>query len=352
MANLASINNFRPSLQVLSIIGDLAEFKGAWSSLSNISPERLTRLRHVATIESIGSSTRIEGSSLSDEQVERLLTGLNVQSFVTRDEEEVAGYAEAMELIFESWSSIPISENHIKQMHGILLKYSQKDARHRGKYKTVSNHVEAFDEDGKSLGVIFKTVSPFETPFRMTELVEWTNLSLEEGQLHPLIIVAVFVVAFLSIHAFQDGNGRLSRILTTLLLLKTGYGYAQYSSLESVIEASREHYYLALRKTQQTLDNPEPDWESWILYFLRSMQAQKNKLQQKLETNRILEGDLPALSVRILDLIKDQGKMQISALELLTQENRSTLKLRVNELLAKGKIVRHGRGRATWYSLP
>jgi Fic family protein len=351
MANLASINNFRPSLQVLSIIGDLAEFKGAWSSLSNISPERLTRLRHVATIESIGSSTRIEGSSLSDEQVERLLTGLNVQSFVTRDEEEVAGYAEAMELIFESWSSIPISENHIKQMHGILLKYSQKDARHRGKYKTVSNHVEAFDEDGKSLGVIFKTVSPFETPFRMTELVEWTNLSLEEGQLHPLIVVAVFVVAFLSIHAFQDGNGRLSRILTTLLLLKTGYA-TQYSSLESVIEASREHYYLALRKTQQTLDNPEPDWESWILYFLRSMQTQKNKLQQKLETNRILEGDLPALSVRILELIKEQGKMQISAMELLTQENRSTLKLRVNELLAKGKIVRHGRGRATWYSLP
>ncbi len=237
-------------------------------------------------------------------------------------------------------------------MHGILLKHSQKDARHRGKYKTVSNHVEAFDEDGKSLGVIFKTVSPFETPFRMTELVEWTNLSLEEGQLHPLIIVAVFVVAFLSIHAFQDGNGRLSRILTTLLLLKTGYGYAQYSSLESVIEASREHYYLALRKTQQTLDNPEPDWESWILYFLRSMQTQKNKLQQKLETNRILEGDLPALSVRILELIKEQGKMQISAMELLTQENRSTLKLRVNELLAKGKIVRHGRGRATWYSLP
>lgn len=336
---------------MLSIVSDLAEFKGAWRSLSNIPPDRLARLKKVATMESIGSSTRIEGSSLSDEQVEKLLCGLD-RSFVSRDEEEVAGYADAIEIVFESWAIVPISENHIKQMHSILLKHSEKDARHRGKYKTVANNVEAFDENGNSIGVIFKTVSPFDTPFRMTELIEWTNLAFEEGHLHPLIIVAVFVVVFLSIHAFQDGNGRLSRILTTLLLLKSGYSYAQYSSLESVIEASREHYYLSLRKTQQTLDNQLPDWESWIMYFLRSMQLQKNRLQQKLEKSKLIESDLPTLSVKIIELIVEHGSIKTSALEVLTQENRSTLKLRLNELISKGKIARHGRGRATWYTLP
>ena len=205
--------------ELLALIAEIDEFKGAWRALGVLAPERLRALRHVATIESIGSSTRIEGSRLTDREVEHLLANLDIKTFETRDEQEVAGYAEVMETIFQAWPDLPITENHIKQMHRDLLRHSAKDERHRGAYKTLSNSVAAFDADGRQIGIVFETASPFDTPRRMTELVAWLNEARALGRLHPLLIVAVFVVAFLEIHPFQDGNGRLSRALTTLLLL-------------------------------------------------------------------------------------------------------------------------------------
>lgn len=176
-------------------------------------------MRQLATIESIGSSTRIEGSNLTDREVEKLLSKLEIKKFDSRDEQEVAGCAETMEMIFHAFDDIHLNENHLKQLHRDLLRYSQKDERHRGEYKKLSNNVVAFDADGKMVGVVFETASPFDTPRRMTELVEWLKEARELRRLHPLLIVAVFTVTFLEIHPFQDGNGRLSRILTTLLLL-------------------------------------------------------------------------------------------------------------------------------------
>lgn len=343
---------YRPSMEVIRLIGELDEMKGAWRSLADISPERLAKLKRIATIESIGSSTRIEGASLSDQQVEELLSGLHTQSFRSRDEQEVAGYAELMDVIFDNWQSIPFTENHIKQLHGTLLKHSDKDDRHRGNYKTVPNHVEAFDAHGKSLGIVFKTASPFDTPFKMTELIAWTSESLSRKEIHPLLILAAFSVVFLAIHPFQDGNGRLSRALTTLLLLKTGYMYVPYSSLESVIEANKEKYYLALRRTQGTLEKNEPDWEPWVAFFFQAMQKQKAHLEVKLERERILQGELPALAIRILELLRQHGSMQSSDIEKITQESRSTIRLRLNELVDKGHVRRHGKSRATWYTLP
>lgn len=345
------LKTYSPSMEVVRLIGELDEFKGAWRSLSNISPERLARMKKIATIESIGSSTRIEGASLSDQQIAALLSELNTQSFRSRDEEEVAGYAEAMDVIFENWRNIPLTENHIKQLHGTLLKYSRKDDRHRGKYKTVTNHVEAFNQYGQSLGIVFKTASPFDTPFRMTELVDWTQEASNQQKLHPLFIVATFKVVFLAIHPFQDGNGRLSRILTTLILLKTGYAYVPYSSLESVIEDNKEKYYLALRRTQGSLETDEPDWESWILFFLQAMQKQKSKLEARLERERIFEGQLPALSIRIMELVREKGSIQSSGIEQITKESRSTIRLRLNELVATGHLNRYGQSRATWYTI-
>lgn len=234
--------------EILKLISEIDEFKGAWRALGTLAPERLLALRRVATIESVGSSTRIEGSKLSDREIEALLTNLEIKQFDTRDEQEVAGYAEVMETVFQSWNEIPLTENHIKQLHRDLLVHSQKDERHRGQYKTASNSVAAFDENGKQVGIVFETATPFDTPALMQELVEWVNKTRNEKDLHPLLGVAVFVVVFLEIHPFQDGNGRLSRALTTLLLLQAGYVYVPYSSLESVIEQSKEAYYLALQK--------------------------------------------------------------------------------------------------------
>src|SRR5579859_5275524 len=264
--------------EVLSLIAEIDEFKGAWRAIGRIAPERLSGLRRVATIESIGSSTRIEGARLSDREVEALLANIRIGSFTTRDEQEVAGYAEVMETIFGAYDAIPLTENHIRHLHRDLLVHSTKDERHRGSYKALPNHVEAFDENGKSLGVVFETATPFDTPRRMAELVEWVAGKEKDRSLHPLLVVAVFVVVFLEIHPFQDGNGRLSRILTTLLLLQAGYAYVPYSSLESVIEENKEVYYLALRQTQGTIRSQTPDWQTWIGYFLRALEQQKRRL--------------------------------------------------------------------------
>src|ERR1700744_782901 len=125
--------------ELLALISEIDEFKGAWRALGTLAPERLRALRHIATIESIGSSTRIEGSKLTDREVERLLADLEIKKFESRDEQEVAGYAEVMETVFSAWQHIPINENHIKQLHRDLLRYSEKDDRHRGEYKKMPN---------------------------------------------------------------------------------------------------------------------------------------------------------------------------------------------------------------------
>ena len=177
--------NLKITPEILGFIAELDEFKGAWRALGTLAPERLSALRRVATIESIGSSTRIEGSKLSDREVEKLLANLEIKSFHTRDEQEVAGYAETMELIFQSWDEITLTENHVKQLHRDLLKYSEKDAHHRGEYKTQPNSVAAFDETGKQIAIVFETAAPFDTPRLMTEVVGWAREELESRQLLP-----------------------------------------------------------------------------------------------------------------------------------------------------------------------
>lgn len=337
--------------EILKLIAEIDEFKGAWTAIGRISPDRLTALRRVATIESIGSSTRIEGAKLSDKEVEQLLAGLEVKEFASRDEQEVAGYAETMETIFAHWPDIPLTENHIKQLHRDLLQYSTKDERHRGAYKTHTNHVEAFGPDGESRGVVFETATPFDTPRLMTELVAWTQDNLEAGELHPLISVALFIVVFLEIHPFQDGNGRLSRISTTLLLLRAGYEYVPYSSLESVIERSKDAYYLGLRQTQGTIRTDTPDWQPWLSFFLRSLQQQKARLGKKIEHERLILGDLPELSVQILELCRERGRVTVADAAKVTGANRNTIKDHLKALTKAGHIEQRGAGRGAWYGL-
>ncbi len=336
---------------MLAIISEIDEFKGVWRALGKIAPERLSQLRKVATIESVGSSTRIEGSKLSDREVEVLLSRIETKSFTSRDEEEVAGYAAVMEIIFNSYETIPLTENYLKQLHSILLQYSSKDQRHRGDYKKLSNSVEAFDADGKSVGVVFETTTPFDTPREMQEIYEFVNKAIAEKALHPLIIVAVFIVVFLAIHPFQDGNGRISRILTTLLLLKSGYAYVPYSSMESVIEQNKESYYLALRRTQKSLKSNDPDWSPWLLFFLQSLQKQKRRLEQKVENEKIMRASLPELSLKIIDLAQEHGQVSVANIVRVTEANRNTVKKRLRELVASGYLLRGGKGKGTWYSL-
>ena len=339
---------FKLTQTELKLIAEIDEFKGKWQALSSLAPEQLTALRKVATVESIASSTRIEGVALSDQTVEKLLSGLQITSLHSRDEEEVAGYAECIEQVFESYAHIPVDENHIKQLHQVLLKYSSKDTRHRGEYKKLNNHVEAFDQNGKSAGIVFKTATPFDTPQKMTELTEWLALEWKNRQTHPLLTIAVFIVHFLAIHPFQDGNGRLSRVLTTLLLLQAGYGYVLYSSLERIIEENKEQYYLKLRRTQQTIYSDNDTIMEWATFFLRSLRKQVSVLEKKIDQeNRLTQ--LPALSQTLLVAVRERGKLTVREAVQLTGANRNTIKRHLSQLVQRGTLQQEGIGKGTWY---
>lgn len=343
------------SLQItqefLNLISRIEEFKGIWRTLGVLAPDRLATLRRVATVESIGSSTRIEGSRLTDREVERLLGALEIREFASRDEQEVAGYAGVMELIFASWQDIAFTENHVRQLHRDLLVHSDKDAWHRGDYKTTSNSVAAFDAEGNQVGVVFETAAPYDTSRLMAELIGWVREELESRRIHPLLVIGIWVVVFLEIHPFQDGNGRLSRALTTLLLLKAGYAYVPYSSLESIIERNKEAYYLALRRTQGTIRTQAPDWQPWVGFFLRSLHEQTRVLGRKIEREKGVLAALPRHSLLIVEFVREQGRITMREAVRVTGANRNTLKVQLRTLVVWGLLNQHGEGRGVWYDL-
>ena len=340
---------FQPSNEILRLIASIDEFKGEWRVVESIEPERLTSLRRVATIESIGSSTRIEGAKLSDREVEALLGNLQTESFRSRDEEEVAGYAYVMETIHASWADISLTEGIVLQLHRDLLRYSSKDERHRGDWKTLPNHVVAVGPDGRQIGIVFETATPFDTPRLMGELFAWLAKEEHEPVLHPLLRIAIFNVVFLAIHPFQDGNGRLSRVLTNLMLLRSGYSFVSCSSLESVIEHNKEAYYLALRRTQTTLGTEDADWEPWILFFLRSMRTQVDRLRERIGTRAPNQTGLSPLAERLAAMLRERGALSVADAVEATGANRHTLKDKFGELVQAGVAELHGRGRGSHY---
>lgn len=346
--------DIHPTNEVLTLIATIDEFKGEWRSLGSLGPEILRSLRRIATIESAGSSTRIEGAKLSDGEVEKLIGSLGKESFQSRDEQEVAGYAYVMETIQTVWEDLRIAESILLQLHRDLLRYSDKDERHRGQWKALNNHVAAFDSDGKQIGIVFETASPFETPMLMEKLLGWHAKEEADPILHPLLRIAVFNVVFLAIHPFQDGNGRLSRVLTNLMLLRAGYAYASYTSLESVIEHNKEAYYLALRRTQTSFREAE-DWEPWVLFFLRALKSQTGRLRKRLAESptvvqsRDIPDELSPLAGQVLKLLEARGTLSVSDTAAALGANRHTVKDKFTELVDKGYAELQGKGRGAHY---
>lgn len=345
---------FHPALtpeqvaELTRLLGEIDEFKGHWRKLGEIRAERLASLRQVTTIESAGSSTRIEGAQLSDDEVARVLQGLTVDSFRERDEAEVRGYAELLQLIFDSYADIPLTENHIKQLHKILLAHVVKDERHRGEYKKLDNHVEAHHADGR-VEVVFRTASPFDTPRLMAELVDTTNAVLSAETVHPLVAIARFIVVFLAIHPFQDGNGRLSRALTGLLMLRAGYEYVPYASVERIVEENKAAYYHALRMSQIAMQTRAETFGDWLLFFMRVLQSQKRTLAAKLEVERSVV-KLKDVQVRVLEFVEQHGRATspevASALALEPRATRYHLGL----LVERGLLEAHGERRGRFYT--
>lgn len=263
------------------------------------------------------------------------------------------GYAYVMDSIQTAWTDLRISESIVLQLHRDLLRYSDKDERHRGQWKSLDNHVAAFDAEGKQVGIVFETASPFETPMLMDQLLTW-HTKEENDPIHPLLRIAVFNVVFLAIHPFQDGNGRLSRVLTNLMLLRAGYAYASYASLESVIEHNKEAYYLALRRTQTSFQKGA-DWEPWILFFLRSLKSQTERLRERLPDSPAAgkalppPGDLSPLAGRLLVLLETSQTLSVGEAAKALGASRNTLKDKFAELTENGFAELHGKGRGAHY---
>jgi len=334
--------------QQLSIIDS---FKGAWKAIEAQQNKYLKELRKIATIESIGSSTRIEGATLTDEEVEKLLRSVKITRMQSRDEQEVVVYYEALETILENYADLDLEERYIHQLHGILLKYSDKDQRHKGKYKNLSNQVVAKYPDGTQR-TIFRTTEPHLTQAEMQSLISWTNERLSKQDIHPLMLTASFVYEFLSIHPYQDGNGRLSRLLTTLLLMKQDYKFIRYVSFENVIEIWKEGYYRALMEGQKNRYKKNERIDRWVVFFLDCMIELTRRLDVRYELYSKLKTALNERQQRVLEYIKEHKTVQVGELELqLKVYSRNTLKKDLALLVKEGLILKTGDGRGTRYHL-
>lgn len=340
---------FSTTQKIITKIGFIDSFKGKWLAIELQENRYLRELRRVATIQSIGSSTRIEGATLTNEEVETLISNLKISKLESRDEQEVFGYYEVLEIILDNFDNIELTEGNIFNLHNLLLKYSSKDQSHRGNYKQLSNKVVA-TYPGGSQRIIFNTTEPFLVKKEMEDLLVWVNRGLAEGNIHPLILIGTFIYEFLSIHPFQDGNGRLSRLLTTLLLIRQQYDFVQYISFENEIEHRKKEYYQALMEAQQKRNTEEEIIDTWILFFLDCLESLIVKLEAKYEKYRKKGPYLNERQKKILALIKENEPLKMGDLTaFLESESRNTIKKDLLYLIKEGVINKLGQGKGTLY---
>lgn len=341
--------DFATNQKIINLISKIDAYKGKWNIIEKQENIYLKELRKIATIESIGSSTRIEGAMLSDNEIKELLNKVRIVELKTRDEQEVIGYYETLELIYENFSEIKLTENYIKQLHQNLLKYSSKDERHRGKYKLLSNKVVANYPNGKQK-VIFNTTEVHLVESEMNNLISWTNEQFEKGELHPLIIIANFIYEFLSIHPFQDGNGRLSRLLTTLLLLQNDYLFIKYVSFENLIEKSKKNYYQALMEGQKNRNKKNENISNWVLFFLNKLNELTLKLEEKYDVLKSKGGYLNERQKQIRNYIFKNQPLKLSDIAKgFKNISVNTIKKDLQYLKKERIITSIGKGKGTVY---
>lgn len=336
------------SATLVSKLARIDELKGQWAIGAQLSSQALGRLKRSVLITSTGASTRMEGALLSDNDIEKLLRGIDIQRFTDRDKQEVKGYYELLENVFNSWKGLRFNESMIKHFHKELLKYVEKDKLHRGDYKKRENKVHMIDEAGQSIGILFDTTSAFLVPKEMQELVSWTQDALAGNRFHPLLVIGNLLVEFLKIHPFQDGNGRLSRILTNLLLLQAGYLYMSYVSHEKLVEDNKPDYYLALRQSQKTLGSKKEDIETWLEFFL-SVILKQSQTAVGLLSKESIENILSKKQLVVWGYLKKVKEAGTGDIARETKVARGTVKQALEVLLRLKRIERIGLGRSTRY---
>ncbi len=335
---------------ILTLIASIDELKGRWTAGANLHPQILGRLKHSVLITSTGASTRIEGAKLSDSDVEDLMRGISMQKFKDRDIQEVKGYFELLKNVFDSWQSIKLNEGTIKHFHQEILKYVEKDTFHQGQYKVIENKVQMVDAKGNIVGTIFDTTPVYLTPIEMQELVEWTIDALKTKKYHSLLVIGNFVVEFLKIHPFRDGNGRLSRILTNLLMLQAGYLYVPYVSHEKLVEEKKQEYYVALRKTQITFKSEKSDLIPWLTFFFNIILDQSKQAVELLNADNV-EKTLSEKQLAVLEYLEKAKEAAPNEITEKTKVARPTVNQVLEKLINLKKIERIGMGRSTRYRI-
>lgn len=344
--------DFQTTQRLINIISRIDLFKGSWTSVEIKENVYLKELRRIATIESIGSSTRIEGAALSNQEVKELLDNIKITKLTSRDQQEVIGYYETLEMLYDAWEDIVLSETNIKSLHSSLLRHSNKDARHKGNYKQLSNQVVATYPDG-SQRLIFKTTEPHLVQKEMEDLLLWTNRALESKEIHPLIVIGTFVYEFLSIHPFQDGNGRLSRLLTTLLLLRSEYPFVKYVSFENLIEQRKSEYYRALMDGQQNRYSEKERVDSWLLFFLEAVETLTKRLEAKYNVYKSKGGYLNERQKIIMTFIREHQPVKVGDIsKAFPKFSVNTVKKDLLYMKTEQLINSIGKGKGTVYVLP
>lgn len=335
--------------EILAKIAKIDQFQGLWQGGLRLSPQILGRLKSWVIITSTGASTRIEGSKMTDEEIARFLHGFRGKNPKGRDEQEVAGYADLIGRIFDNWKTIKLSENWILQFHSILLHFSEKDKTHKGRYKDAPNTVVMTNKQGEQV-VLFDPTPPHLVKKEMLEAIEWANGELEKKNIHPLLVIANFIFEFLAIHPFKDGNGRLSRAITNLLLLKSDYSYVPYVSLDEIIEETKAEYYLALRATQKNHKTKKEDITPWTEYLLGALLKQTEKARKLMESEQP-EKLLSEKQTQIYRLFDGDKELSVAEINKLLKDKipQTTIKQALSRLVASKLLGRIGQARSTRY---
>ncbi len=337
------------SQDILSRISKIDQFQGLWQGSLRLSPQILGRLKAFVIITSTGASTRIEGAKMTDEEIARFLRGLKNQPPKGRDQEEVAGYADLISRVLDNWKTIKLTEGWIQQFHTILLQFSEKDKMHKGKYKDGDNAV-IMENDKKENVVLFNPTHSYLVKGEMLAAIEWTNEQLEKREIHPLLVIANFIFEFLAIHPFSDGNGRVSRALTNLLLLQAGYSYVPYVSLDEIIEQTKVDYYLALRATQKNHGTDHEDITPWVDYFLTTLTEQTERARKIMNDDQP-EKLLSEKQKEVYQLFTEGKEMGVAEVVGLLEGRieRETIKQALSRLVKLKLLERVGQGRGTRY---
>ncbi len=334
---------------MLRAVGTVDEFKGRWSRPGILPPERLAALQRVATVESVGSSIRLDGAAMDDRAVERLLFGPQARAFASRDEQEAAGCADALEMVVKSWRDIGLTEHHLRLLHGFLLRHAERDARHRGRPRSQPLPQNVFLEAVPAAPDAALPGADPEPSRRLAALLADAAADLDGDRAHPLLAIAAVTGGILAIQPFQDGNGRLSRLLATLLLLKHGYAYATCCALDRVFEDRRDAYELAVRRLREA--DAETASAEWAAFFLDCLACQVTTLAERIDREQRM-APLPPLSEMIFAAVRSHGRVTVRAATALTGANRNTVKAHLQRLVAEGRLARRGQRKGTWYELP